>query len=69
MAGISRSSFRTTANSCWYRRLDIATGHLQWVNAGHPAPLLIRDHRVIQTLDFLVEWRGGTADHLANPDL
>src|SRR6185437_13619161 len=24
-------------------RLDIATGHLQWVNAGHPAPLLIRD--------------------------
>ncbi|MDH6128680.1 hypothetical protein P3T39_005665 [Kitasatospora sp. GP82] len=23
-------------------RLDIATGHLQQVNAGHPAPLLIR---------------------------
>ncbi|WP_371478149.1 PP2C family protein-serine/threonine phosphatase [Kitasatospora sp. NBC_00315] len=32
-------------------RLDIGTGHLQWVNAGHPAPLLIRDHRVIQALD------------------
>lgn len=32
-------------------RLDIGTGHLQWVNAGHPAPLLIRDHRVVQTLD------------------
>jgi serine phosphatase RsbU (regulator of sigma subunit) len=32
-------------------RLDLATGHLQWVNAGHPAPLLIRDHRVIQALE------------------
>ncbi|MBA9003002.1 PP2C family protein-serine/threonine phosphatase [Thermomonospora cellulosilytica] len=28
-------------------RLDIATGRLEWVNAGHPAPLLIRDRRVI----------------------
>jgi len=32
-------------------RLDIATGHLQWVNAGHPAPLLIRDRRVAQALE------------------
>ncbi|SQE00521.1 Protein serine/threonine phosphatase [Parafrankia sp. Ea1.12] len=32
-------------------RLDIGTGHLQWVNAGHPAALLIRDHRVIQALE------------------
>jgi len=31
--------------------LDIATGHLQWVNAGHPAPLLIRDRRVAQALE------------------
>ena len=31
--------------------LDIATGHLQWVNAGHPAPLLIRDRRVALTLE------------------
>lgn len=30
--------------------LDIATGHLQWVNAGHPAPLLIRDHAVVGEL-------------------
>lgn len=30
--------------------LDIATGHLQWVNAGHPAPLLIRGHAVVQQL-------------------
>ncbi len=31
-------------------RLNIATGHLQWVNAGHPAPLLIRNHAVVQQL-------------------
>ncbi|MGN9791604.1 PP2C family protein-serine/threonine phosphatase [Streptomyces sp. OZ13] len=32
-------------------RLNIATGHLQWVNAGHPAPLLIRNHQVLRRLD------------------
>jgi hypothetical protein len=32
-------------------RLDVETGHLQWVNAGHPAPLLIRDHRVVRALE------------------
>lgn len=32
-------------------RLDIGTGHLQWVNAGHPAPLLIRDRTVIEQLE------------------
>ncbi|MDO0914861.1 PP2C family protein-serine/threonine phosphatase [Streptomyces sp. DT2A-34] len=31
-------------------RLNITTGHLQWVNAGHPAPLLIRDHKVVRQL-------------------
>ncbi|WP_171117927.1 MULTISPECIES: PP2C family protein-serine/threonine phosphatase [Streptomyces] len=31
-------------------RLNITTGHLQWVNAGHPAPLLIRDHQVVRQL-------------------
>ncbi|KJE20589.1 serine phosphatase RsbU, regulator of sigma subunit [Frankia torreyi] len=31
-------------------RLNVETGHLQWVNAGHPPALLIRDHQVIQTL-------------------
>jgi hypothetical protein len=31
-------------------RLNAATGYLQWVNAGHPAPLLIRDHDVIRRL-------------------
>lgn len=27
-------------------RLDTTTGHLQWVNAGHPSSMLVRDHRV-----------------------
>jgi serine phosphatase RsbU (regulator of sigma subunit) len=31
-------------------RLHISTGHLQWVNAGHPAPLLIRNHQVARQL-------------------
>ncbi|KJY20961.1 MULTISPECIES: PP2C family protein-serine/threonine phosphatase [Streptomyces] len=32
-------------------RLDTDTGRLQWVNAGHPAPMLIRAHRVVRRLD------------------
>jgi len=32
-------------------RLNVATGQLQWVNAGHPAPLLIRNHQVVRQLD------------------
>lgn len=32
-------------------RLDTDTGRLQWVNAGHPAPMLIRAHRVVCRLD------------------
>ncbi|WSQ10651.1 serine/threonine-protein phosphatase [Streptomyces sp. NBC_01231] len=31
--------------------LDITTGRLQWVNAGHPAPLLIRDRAVVDRLE------------------
>ncbi|MGW2975784.1 PP2C family protein-serine/threonine phosphatase, partial [Streptomyces mirabilis] len=31
--------------------LDITTGQLQWVNAGHPAPLLIRNHQVVRQLE------------------
>ena len=31
--------------------LDLATGALRWVSAGHPAPLLIRDGRFVKTLD------------------
>jgi serine phosphatase RsbU (regulator of sigma subunit) len=32
-------------------RLDIESGHLEWVNAGHPAPLLIRGNQVIEALE------------------
>ncbi|MFF9913611.1 PP2C family protein-serine/threonine phosphatase [Streptomyces sp. NPDC013457] len=32
-------------------RLDTTVGRLQWVNAGHPAPVLIREHRVLGRLD------------------
>ena len=31
--------------------LDLATGDLLWVSAGHPAPLLLRDGRLVKTLD------------------
>ncbi|EFF92419.1 stage II sporulation protein E [Streptomyces sp. e14] len=31
-------------------QLDTTTGRLQWVNAGHPSPMLIRDHRVARQL-------------------
>ncbi|MFB9366984.1 GAF domain-containing SpoIIE family protein phosphatase [Kitasatospora albolonga] len=32
-------------------RLDTVSGLLQWVNAGHPQPLLIRGHRVVERLE------------------
>jgi len=53
-------------------RLDIHTGHLQWVNAGHPAPLLIRDHRVIQALESpgtLPVGIGGATPHISQEQL
>ncbi|MEU9443186.1 PP2C family protein-serine/threonine phosphatase [Streptomyces sp. NPDC048304] len=31
-------------------RLETTTGRMQWVNAGHPAPILVRDHRVTRRL-------------------
>jgi phosphoserine phosphatase RsbU/P len=32
-------------------RLDVGSGLLQWVNAGHPAPLLLRGGRIVAELD------------------
>jgi serine phosphatase RsbU (regulator of sigma subunit) len=40
------SSFVTAA----LIRLDVATGTLRWLNAGHPRPLLLRGGRVVRTL-------------------
>ena len=28
-------------------RLDLTSGKLRWVNAGHPAPLIVRDHALV----------------------
>ncbi|MFP5369745.1 MAG: PP2C family protein-serine/threonine phosphatase, partial [Actinomycetes bacterium] len=28
-------------------RLDLVSGELRWVNAGHPAPLIVRDHQLV----------------------
>jgi serine phosphatase RsbU (regulator of sigma subunit) len=45
-------------------RLDVTTGVLQLINAGHPAPLLLRGHRVVAALDsptsLPVGFGGGT---------
>lgn len=31
-------------------QLDLASGLLEWTNAGHPAPLLMRNHRIVREL-------------------
>lgn len=33
--------------TCVIADLDTATGHLDWINCGHPAPLLIRDRHIV----------------------
>jgi hypothetical protein len=33
-----------------FAELDLATGHLMWHSAGHPAPLLLRGGRAVKTL-------------------
>ncbi|WP_078947702.1 PP2C family protein-serine/threonine phosphatase [Streptomyces griseus] len=42
--------------------LHITTGHLEWVNAGHPAPLLIRDHRGVRQLESPTTLPAGFGD-------
>jgi serine phosphatase RsbU (regulator of sigma subunit) len=42
-----------TAQLC---ELDVPTGLLTWVNAGHPAPLLLRDRRVVRALHGPTTW-------------
>ncbi|MDP9075580.1 MAG: serine/threonine-protein phosphatase [Actinomycetota bacterium] len=32
-------------------RLDVGSGRMRWVNAGHPHPLLLRNRHVVRTLD------------------
>ncbi len=39
----SSDRFVTAQMAC----IDVTTGHLRWVNAGHPPPLLVRDRKVV----------------------
>ena len=53
-------------------RLDVTTGQLQWVNAGHPNPLLLRDRRVVRMLDSpttLPVGIGGATPHVTEESL
>jgi len=33
--------------------LDVRSGRLRWINAGHPPPLLLRDGKLVKTLDLI----------------
>ena len=53
-------------------RLDVRSGLLQWVNAGHPHPLLLRNRRVVRTLSSpttLPVGIGGAAPHVSEESL
>lgn len=53
-------------------RLDVGYGKLQWVNAGHPHPLLLRNRRVVATLDSpttLPAGFGGAIPHVSEESL
>jgi hypothetical protein len=53
-------------------RLELDTGVLQWINAGHPAPLLLRNRRVIRELHSppsLPLGLGGAYQHVATEPL
>lgn len=36
--------------TCLLGRLELGTGHLTWINVGHPLPLLVRDGNVVGPL-------------------
>ena len=53
-------------------RLDVRTGQLLWVNAGHPRPLLLRNGKVIQALrspTTLPVGVGGSTPHVSQETL
>lgn len=47
--------------------LDLATGRLRWINCGHPPPLLIREGKVVKTLDHPPRLPLGLGDGSAPP--
>jgi serine phosphatase RsbU (regulator of sigma subunit) len=53
-------------------RLDVGSGLLRWVNAGHPHPLLLRNRRVVRTLNSpttLPAGIGGATPHVSEEAL
>ena len=53
-------------------RLDVGSGLLQWVNAGHPHPLLLRDRQVVRILasaTTLPAGIGGATPHVSEEAL
>lgn len=53
-------------------RLGLDTGMLEWTNAGHPAPLLLRDRRVVRELQCAPSWPlglGGECQQVATEAL
>jgi serine phosphatase RsbU (regulator of sigma subunit) len=50
-AGIRGQFPYGTFVTCQLAQLDLATGVLTWVNAGHPAGLLVRGDRVVERLE------------------
>jgi hypothetical protein len=46
LAGFGGEAFTTAVIA----ELNTDTGHLEWVNAGHPEPLLLRDGKLVKTL-------------------
>jgi hypothetical protein len=53
-------------------RLDVGSGRLKWVNAGHPHPLLVRNRRVVRTLHSpttLPAGIGGATPHVSEESL
>lgn len=46
LAGFAGDAFTTAILA----ELDTTTGRLEWISAGHPEPLLLRDHRLVKSL-------------------
>lgn len=46
LAGFAGDAFTTAVLA----ELDTDTGRLEWISAGHPEPLLLRNHRLVKTL-------------------
>jgi hypothetical protein len=63
MDGVVAESFPGRFTTAQIGRLDIESGQLTWVNAGHPAPLWVRGARVIGELTGAVSRPLGLGGH------